>query len=164
MASLLKRAQRGDAKAAKELYEQTAPAIYSLLAYMLQDEAEAECLLEETFRDLWRSLDEHDVNSGSFCNWALLFARKKAIAHLRVTGRSKNHPLAGKIRDRLRNSRDGESDQGVLELAFYCGMNLSEISAYLDRPLGEVRCSLSRGLRDQAHRLGDTPGKFSRRE
>lgn len=146
-AGLVARLRQREPEACLAFYQLTAAPIYSLLAFMLQDECEAEALFCELFQEMWENIAEYDSTRGSFTTWAILLARQKALRRMRTRGCPQDHPLARRLQN---PGHDGDADRAVLELALFCGMNPAEICEWLGQPLNVVRGCLCRALRREA--------------
>jgi len=79
MAALL----RQESAAADALYARYAPRIYGLGLVLLEDRADAEDLVQDTFLKVWRTGSAFDPRRGSLDGWILLIARSLAIDLLR---------------------------------------------------------------------------------
>jgi RNA polymerase sigma-70 factor, ECF subfamily len=79
MAALLQR----EPGAAEALYARYAPRIYGLGRVLLDDRADAEDLVQDTFLKIWRTSSAFDPGRGSLDGWVLLTACSLAIDLLR---------------------------------------------------------------------------------
>jgi len=157
----LARIGRGDTAALAELYDRHGRPIYSLALRILQDQGDAEDIVQEVFAQAWRQAARYDVSRGQVAAWLLTLARSRAIDRLRAR-RARPEPLAD------RDAADGLIDAAVpadailmsaervarvraaldqlpmlqrmaIELAYYEGLTHAEIAERLEQPLGTVK-------------------------
>jgi RNA polymerase sigma-70 factor (ECF subfamily) len=157
----LARIGRGDTAALAELYDRHGRPIYSLALRILQDQGDAEDVVQEVFAQAWRQASRYDQSRGQVGAWLLTLARSRAIDRLRAR-RARPEPLADA------RAADGLVDQAVpadallvsaeqvarvraaldqlpllqriaIELAYYEGLTHTEIANRLEQPLGTVK-------------------------
>ena len=80
---LLKRISEKDAAALSELYDLHSSYLFTIIYYILKDEAEAEDLLQEVFLQIWEKVDSYDQNLGNPLAWIVRITRNKSIDRLR---------------------------------------------------------------------------------
>lgn len=78
-----------DADALAELYERYAQTTYNLIVRIVQDEAVADELLQETFWQVWQKADQF-VGQGAVAAWVFRVARNRSLDELR---RRKSRPV-----------------------------------------------------------------------
>lgn len=158
---LLERIARGDNAALGELYDRLAPMLLSLARRILDDVAEAEEVVQETFLQVWNQAGRYDPSRAAVSTWLVLITRSRSIDRLRtrrVVGRtldgfhqenkdSHTSPEGPRSvqdeerRQRLRRELDSlpAEQREVLELAFFEGWTQSEIAERTGTPLGTVK-------------------------
>lgn len=158
---LLERVARGDSAALGELYDRLAPMLLALARRILDDVAEAEEVVQETFLQVWNQAGRYDAGRSAVSTWLVLITRSRSIDRLRtrkVVGRtldgfqqenkgSYTSPEGARSvqdedrRRRVRRELDSlpVEQREVLELAFFEGWTQSEIAERTGTPLGTVK-------------------------
>jgi len=157
----LDRMRRGDAEALAELYDRHARPVYSLALRVLQDEGDAEDIVQDVFSQAWRQAARFDSARGNVAAWLLTIARSRAIDRLRARrarpDRGAELPPLPEIADaapaadlQLLAAEQVARIRGALaalpllqrvaiELAYYEGLTHTEIAERLEQPLGTVK-------------------------
>lgn len=150
------------------LYRRRSCLLYSLLMRMLENEMEAQEIMQDTFVHVWRRAHEYDSDRSSPVTWMIMIARGRALDRLRArTRRSAGHAAyerevaslevdvngAGQTeRDELTTicasalNQLPESQARALQLAFLRGWTHGEIADALGEPLGTIKARIRRGL------------------
>ena len=166
----LRRLAAGDGDAAARLYDRHARAVYSLALRIVNDEGDAEDVVQEVFAQAWRQAARYDASRGVVAAWLLMMARSRAIdklrsARARPDSRGVDDPRAiddmpAVVRDAPSRIIDAENarlaqralaelpllQRLVIELAYYEGLTQREIADRLEQPLGTVKSRLRLGL------------------
>jgi RNA polymerase sigma-70 factor, ECF subfamily len=177
---LLRRIQARDQQAMGLLYDHLAPLVYTVLLRMLEDPAEAEDVLIETFQHVWHGVASYDPLHGSVEEWVLTLARREALRRLRTPARCTvslpspqdvamehlpYHPSPHRT-----PAGSGFSDERshvvhaalaslpveqrlALELAYYQGWSLADMAQHLEQPLGTMQARVRLGLRQLRNAL-----------
>jgi RNA polymerase sigma-70 factor (ECF subfamily) len=135
--------------------------LLALANRVLNDLADSEEVLQETFFQVWNQAERYDSKRSSVSTWLVLITRSRAIDRLRsrrvaertVNAAEKENPQTHtspeglghvfsherrlRLQQELANLPDAQRQ--VLEMAFYRGMTQSEIAAETSIPLGTVK-------------------------
>jgi len=168
--ALLQQAGRGDTEAFGRLYDRMSPPLFGLLKQILNDEKEAEDVLQEGFVTLWKKASSYDSSRSKAFTWAVMIFRNKAIDKLRSKGRLMKVTEAAKnelvlltqetasITEHeinrteravlLRNALQliPEQQRRLIEYSFLNGDTHETIAERLKMPLGTVKTNIRRGM------------------
>ena len=156
-----------DPRGLERLYDLLAPELFGFLRRMLPKKALAEEALQETFVNVWRRGEDHDVTRGEIRPWIFAIAHHQATVILRrerrlvpmsdtdpesllATAPAENPtaPPARTEEKRLREclGRLSRDQRQVLFLASSHDRAPEEIARTLGSPLGTVKGWMRRGL------------------
>lgn len=159
---LLGRIAERDRVAFDELYARYARPVLGLALRRLGDRGRAEEAVQETFAAIWRSARSYRPERGAGGPWVYAVARNAIVDRFRARG----EPVA-EAPDRPDEARGPAeqaeaadvawrihralaelpaSERTVIELAYWSGLSQSEVSSYLDIPLGTVKTRTRSGL------------------
>ena len=169
---LMKRIQQREADALEELYDLYNRLLFGLVLSIVKKREEAEDVLQEVFVKIWNKADSFDAESGNPYGWIVTIARNQAIDRIRSKGYKTQEKQSVSIHEPL-FSLEGDqydpmettifSDRAelvhkaleqipdkqceVIKIAYYKGLTQSEISEYLDIPLGTVKSRTRQGMK-----------------
>jgi RNA polymerase sigma-70 factor (ECF subfamily) len=152
---LIERVGAGDRGAFEELYRRYTRPVLGLALRRLGDRGRAEDAVQDAFTAIWRSAGSYDPERGQGGAWLYTVARNAIVdgARRRVEPaieipeaasrdrgpdeRAEASWLAWRVHSALERLPDHE--RPVIELAYWGGLSQSEISEFLDVPLGTVK-------------------------
>lgn len=140
------------------LYNNYSGVLYGVVRKVVYDEQTAQDVLQEVFVKIWNNIDRFDATKGRIYTWMLNIARNAAIDKLR----SKGEIMKGKIQtgedvvynvqEQLNTEQQTDTIglrklvaelkpeyQAIVNLAYFKGFTLDEISKTLEIPLGTVK-------------------------
>lgn len=156
--------QRSEA-AFNYLYQNYSGVLYGIVHKVIFDEQTAQDVLQDVFVKIWNNIGQYDPAKGRIYTWMLNIARNAAIDKLR----SKGEVMKSKIRTgedivdnlgrgmRTEQATDtiglrrmvGELEpqyRAIVELAYFKGYTMDEISKTLDIPLGTVKTRMRHAM------------------
>lgn len=155
---LIKLLRSGSRDGFNYLYKNYGNVLYGTILRIVNDEETAQDVLQEAFVKIWNNISQYDATKGRIYTWILNISRNTAIDKLR----SKGEIMKAKIQsgddivNNIQNSRRTEQQTDtiglrsmvaglkpeyhtIVELAYYKGYTLDEISKTLNVPLGTVK-------------------------
>ncbi len=166
--SALGRIARGDHGALAELYDRHARLVFSLALRILQNQADAEDVVQEVFTQVWAQATRYDTARGAVAAWMLMMARSRAIDRLRSRRLRPETASEARVVEevpdatprpdlQLLSAEQVESLEGALnalpvaqrvalELAYYEGLTHAEIADRLSEPLGTVKTRIRQAV------------------
>ena len=172
--ALLERVTARDQLALAELYDRHSRLMFTVIARIVRDRAEAEEILQEAFLAVWTKAATYDAALGSPVGWLVRLARNRAIDHFRTsavrarTAESVEAPPIGdnpeqaasrnQERRRVRSALDTLPDEQrvLIEQAYFRGMTHSELAEAFSLPLGTVKTRVRAGMQALRQQLGIT--------
>src|SRR5207244_8886410 len=164
---LMKAIQAEDPEERSQLYDRYNGILKALILGVIQNEAEAEDLLQEIFMEIWNQAKNFSAQKGKPLGWMVTLARRRAIdglrkkqaytrAEERLQSETEQRPEAwvhnataeeivfSDTRVLVRNVINGlpPAQQQAIEFAFFRGMSQREIAAKTNTPLGTVKTRL----------------------
>ncbi len=170
--SLMQSIVERQSSAINSLYERYGKTLKKVIYQVLQDEAEADDVLQESILQVWREATSYSSSLGKPLGWLVTIARRRAIDRVRrraAYSRAKDRfeiyveteprswlqsytqedNAGSDIRNFLERemSRLPEFQSEALKLSFFNGLSHREIAAHTRTPLGTVKTRLELGLR-----------------
>ncbi len=164
-------AQGNSGHALQALYDRYRALLRSVVMRIMQDEAEADDILQDVFIQVWGRASNYSPDKGRLQAWLIVMARRRAWDRLRqryayrrmtTTFEEQERPFDGSrgkchveqevgsndLRDVLcQMLRKLPQEQAeAVELAFFEGRSQRDIAAYLRLPLGTVKTRIELGL------------------
>jgi RNA polymerase sigma-70 factor (ECF subfamily) len=163
---LLKAIAAHDEAALAQLYDRYRVILFGLLMRILNNRAEAEDVLQETFLQVWRRAADFDEKRGRPFTWLVTLARSRGIDRLRTLAarervaaagaREESEAVSDAASDAFRSEQRGlvnnaldqlpDEQKRPLMLAYFDGLTQSEIATRLGAPLGTVKTRMRSGL------------------
>ncbi|MFT7352349.1 MAG: RNA polymerase sigma-70 factor (ECF subfamily) [Flavobacterium sp.] len=147
-----------DDKAFTTLYDMYSKSLFSVISNLINDQEEAEDILQEVFVKIWKNIDSYNESKGRFYTWIVNIARNASIDKLRSKGhnnKQKNLSSDNFVHlidesNKLVNRIDTIGIQDfvkklkpkciqLIELLFFQGYTQQEASDELEIPLGTVK-------------------------
>ena len=153
--------QRREKAAAEALYDMYSASLYGVIVRIVNDEALAEDILQDTFVRIWNSFSSYSTEKGRLFTWMVNIARNLAIDKTRskdFRNQTKNQELENNVTsiDEQRNmvyNLDflGVKDlvellkpeqKSILDLVYFKGYTHVEAADELGLPLGTIKTRL----------------------
>lgn len=139
---------QGDPQALQRLYSQEAPRMLALATIMLGDQVAAQNTVHDAFVLLWKNADSYDPRTGSARAWIYSIMRYRTLSILRRSAPASGSTAtptalpfheeeAAGIAAALANQP--ENSRKPVLMAFYNGMNYTDIATRLGCTTGELR-------------------------
>jgi RNA polymerase sigma-70 factor (ECF subfamily) len=159
---LIQRVAAGDRDAFETLYGRYSRAVFGLALRRLGDREHAEDAVQDTFTSIWRSAASYMPERGQGGPWLYTVARNAIVDRARARRDVTGDPpdVASLEAGPPERAEAGwqafvvhrafaelpPSERAVLELAYWSGLSQSEISDFLNVPLGTVKTRTRNGL------------------
>lgn len=164
-----------DAKAFKELYESSAPKLFSFILRILQNRELAEEVLQESFVNIWNNAASYQSSLASPMTWMTTIVRNRAFDLLRKLNNGQHLQVSYET-DEFENdlwqtmeSPDANPEQALglsqdaaslarcmtkleglhrqaMSLAYFHDLSHSEVADQMQLPIGTVKTWIRRGL------------------
>ena len=167
-AQLLTFIGRGENWALSEIYQRYARLVFSIAFKTLNDQANAEEIVQQVFTKVWRHAQDYHVERGKFSTWVSTITHHQCVDELRrrhentitypsyweslILSASDDGPQSSE-QDTFEQVRVREALQQiplqqriVIELAFWGGMSHREIALHCHSPLGTVKTRFRLGM------------------
>jgi RNA polymerase sigma-70 factor (ECF subfamily) len=157
-AATLERLVQGDADAVTDLYDRYAKPVYSLALRMLEDEAEAEHVVQEVFVEAWQQAARYTTARGTVPAWLLEITRARALARIRPWAPAAPNGIEKALLPRLALQPEQASrlrsqlvalpavQRLAIEMAWFGGLGVGEIARRLDQPVEAITAYIAAGL------------------
>lgn len=178
---LLRKISQRDTNALSEFYDLHSKYLYTIIYYILRDEAEAEDLLQEVFLQIWDKIDSYDEDLGNPLAWITRITRNKSIDRLRsksyknrsseidiervfdlsadsVSSYPDNFSNRTQEQTEIANALStlNQNQRDLIEFAYFRGYSQSELAEHFNIPLGTVKTRMRSAmisLRDKLKHL-----------
>lgn len=148
------------------LYRQYSPVLYGVVCKVVYDEITAQDVLQDVFVKIWTNIGQYDAKKGRLYTWMLNIARNAAIDKLRSKGEIMNAKIQSgeNVVNELERSNKVEQDtdgiglrkmvtnlkpefECIVNMAYFQGYTLDEISKTLEIPLGTVKTRMRNAIK-----------------
>jgi len=167
LGNLLNQIQENYEPALVELYDYYVNVVYSVSYQVLENQQDAEEVTQDVFLRIWNKSALYNPDKGRFINWLLTMTRRIAIDNLRRKQRMSQvrNPISLDEKEYLWETAliyDDLSDlqrmlasalqelptdyRDAIQLAYFRGMTHTEISKYLNKPLGTIKSHIRQGM------------------
>jgi DNA-directed RNA polymerase specialized sigma24 family protein len=79
LAALLDLVSAGAEESLRQLYDRTAPGVFSIASAVVRDVDRAELITQQVYLDVWRCAGEFDASTGSVESWLSRLTRERLI-------------------------------------------------------------------------------------
>jgi RNA polymerase sigma-70 factor (ECF subfamily) len=159
---LLERVCGGDQLAMAGIFDRYSGMVYSVALRVLNDQGQAEDVMQEIFFQIWKKPDAFVQGRGSLGGWLMVMARNRAIDQIRrrkptdspddvvlvsktnLASETERNVLMEKVREVVKQLP--LEQQRSLELAYFEGLSHSEIAEKTGDALGTVKTRIRLGL------------------
>lgn len=163
---LIHRLQAQDKSVVGELYDQYSDTLYGIVLRIVQQEALAQDVLQESFVKIWKNGHKYDSSKGTLFTWMLNICRNTAIDKTRSANykrQSKIHTIDQTVYNNEKWSCEQKPDhigllqevqqlenkyREIIELIYFQGYTQQEVTEHLKIPLGTVKSRVRIGLRE----------------
>jgi RNA polymerase sigma-70 factor (ECF subfamily) len=177
LATLLRRAGRGDQQAFAELYDELAGVVHGVVLRTVRDPSQSDEVTQEVFVELWRLAARYDESRGTVRAWATTVAHRRAIDRVRSEQAARDR-VAREVsnvelphdsvveavessidRQRVRRALDRLTDlqREAVELAYFGGHTYKEVAVLLGTAEGTIKTRIRDGMIRLRDELGETP-------
>ena len=167
LGKLLNQIQDNYEPALVELYDYYVNVVYSVSYQVLENKQDAEEVTQDVFLRIWNKSALYNPDKGRFLNWLLTMTRRIAIDNLRRKQRVSqvSNAISLDEKEYLWETAlvyDDLSDlqrmltsalqelptdyRDAIQLAYFRGMTHTEISQYLNKPLGTIKSHIRQGM------------------
>ncbi len=148
------------------LYRQYSPVLYGVVCKVVNDELTAQDVLQDVFVKIWTNISQYDAKKGRLYTWMLNIARNAAIDKLRSKGEIMNSKIqsgedsVNKLESStmVEQTTDGiglkklvtnlkPEFESIVNMAYFQGYTLDEISKTLEIPLGTVKTRMRNAIK-----------------
>lgn len=166
----VQRMAEGDAEALTAVYDRHIRSVFGLAMRALQDQGDAEDVVQEVFSQAWTQAKRYDATRGSVVSWLLMMSRSRAIDRLRARRAKPNSaplphdtavvelpdPGLGAEQDVVTAESAAALRAALtalpliqrvaIELAYFEGLTQTQIAERLEQPLDTVKTRVRTGL------------------
>ncbi len=166
LSELLRKIAKECESALGKLYDLTIAQVYGLALKILSSTTEADEVALDVFKQIWKRAFDYTPDRGTPSAWLITLTRSRAIDRLRSDASRKRlqNPLPEVISDPSQSPEEKTEirekrvliesalseltpqQRQSIELAYFHGLTQTEISAYMQEPLGTVKSWMRAGM------------------
>jgi len=166
LAELLESISKRDEPSLRILYRETSNYVYPVAYRILNNKNDAEEVTLEVFTQVWEKASDYDPKLSTPLSWILMITRSRSIDRFRKEKQKRKFELQidtisqstttspdkasafSEQRDIVKDalSKLNPIQKQMIELAYFSGLTQSEISRYLDMPLGTVKSTIRKSM------------------
>src|SRR5579864_1859584 len=162
---LIRRVARRDRTAFAALYRRTAPQLFAVAVRILQQQADAEDVLQECFVAVWNQAETYDAQKGAVMTWLVSILRNRAIDRRRRRAHAPDWLGSEDELETLLAGSGDDADRGAARaellacldeleerprrailLAYAYGYTHEELAQQLSAPMGTIKSWIRRAL------------------
>lgn len=148
------------------LYQHYSATLYGVILKVVYDEQTAQDVLQEAFVKIWNNISQFDPAKGRIYTWMINISRNAAIDKLRSKGEimkakiHKDDEIVNNVQAGMKTEQATDTIglrkivgalkpeyQVIVDLAYFKGFTLDEISKKLEIPLGTVKTRMRHALK-----------------
>lgn len=156
------------------LYKQYAGVLYGVAKKIIHDEQTAQDILQEVFVKIWHNAGQYNPEKGRIYTWMINIARNAAIDKLRSKGevmKSKIQTSGDVVYSSEKNMKTEQATDTIglkaivaelkpeyytiVDMAYFKGYTLDEISKTLNIPLGTVKTRMRHAIQLLRQKFSD---------
>jgi len=166
LAELLDSISQKDEPSLRILFRETSSYVYPTAFRILNNKNDAEEVTLEVFTQVWEKASDYKPELSTPLSWILMITRSRSIDRLRKEKQKRKFELNidfdtksnttspektsifSEQQDMVKEalSKLNSNQKQVIELAYFKGFTQSEISRYLDMPLGTVKSTIRKSM------------------
>ncbi|GAB3920154.1 RNA polymerase sigma factor [Larkinella terrae] len=152
-------------KAYSELYDYYGSTLLGFINRMVNDQVQAEDLLQETFIKVWQQIHRYDPAKGRLFTWLLKIARNTTLDYLRSPDYTNSVEFQWKMGETILTNENlvglretvlsalSPDHQAVIELIYFQGYTQQQAADELALPLGTVKTRVRMALIELKNRF-----------
>jgi len=166
LSELLDNISQKDEPSLRILFRETSSYVYPTAFRILNNKNDAEEVTLEVFTQVWEKASDYKPELSTPLSWILMITRSRSIDRLRKEKQKRKFELNidfdtksnttspektsifSEQQDMVKEalSKLNSNQKQVIELAYFKGFTQSEISRYLDMPLGTVKSTIRKSM------------------
>lgn len=168
----IQKLKTGDTAAFTDLYDRYSSALFGIISHLVQNPADAENLLQDTFVKIWRNIGLFDPEKGRLYTFMSTIARRMALDFLRSSYKVHQKNIQTDetaVHIPGENTAQAKTDfigldhlvarldptyKHIIDLIYFQGLTQQEVSDELNMPLGTVKSRCRAALMQLRSQIG----------